>query len=114
MRLTAGRVRWAPYYNVYWENEEASWGKEGIFFSVGWTGQWKSSLTQTENGVAIDTRQEFLETYLKPGESCTQCKNDIAFLGKKDITRAQNIWTHFLYNYIQPKEDGTTWKPAGK
>lgn len=100
-------VRWAPYYNVYWENEEASWGKEGIFFSVGWTGQWKSSLTQTENGVEIDTRQEYLETYLKPGESIRSARMTLLFW-EKDITRAQNIWTRFLYNYIQPKEDGET------
>lgn len=102
-------LRWAPYYNVYWENQEASWGKEGIFFSVGWTGQWISYIEQTENGVEIDTRQEFLQTYLKPGESIRSARMTLMFW-EKDIVRSQNIWTRFVYNYIQPKEDGETLK----
>ena len=44
-------IDWSPYYSLQWNNEDAAWGKEGVFFSVGWSGQWVSDITKTGDGV---------------------------------------------------------------
>ncbi len=100
-------VRFSPYYNLYWNNENAAWGEEGMFISVGWTGQWRAFMTPTENGIEVDARQEQLQTYLKPGESIRSARITL-LLWEKDVIRCQNIWTKFVYEYIQPKDDGNT------
>ena len=43
-------------------------GKGGAVLSVGWTGQWYTSLRQTAAGVRVRAKQEFFKAPLLPGE----------------------------------------------
>ena len=98
-------VRWSPYYNLQWNNEDAAWGKEGVFFSVGWSGQWESDITKTGDGVDVTARQQVLNTYLEPGEKLRSPLMTLMFW-EKDIMRSQNIWRDFVYNYVLPQPEG--------
>lgn len=96
-------VTWSPYTNLQWESETASWGKEGVFISNGWPGQWVTKAERNENGVEIIAKQESLNTYLAPGESIRSPLITLLFW-EKDLMRSQNIWRDWVYNVamVQP------------
>lgn len=95
----------SPYVNVQWNSEDAAWGKEGVFYSVGWSGQWESKLAKTENGIEVNACQQSLNTYLLPDEEIRSPRMTLLFW-EKDIIRSQNIWREFVYNCIMPKDNG--------
>lgn len=98
-------VTWSPYVNLQWTNENASWGKEGVFLSNGWSGQWVTKLTNTGSGVDVIEKQESLDTYLNPGESLRSPLVTILFW-EKDLMRSQNIWRDWVYNVAMPQPNG--------
>lgn len=64
MRFTANGGRnesFMPFFNLDGENY-------GAVLSVGWTGQWFTSLEQTCKGVKIKAKQETFKAYLEPDE----------------------------------------------
>ena len=97
-------VRWATYFNTRWRNEKAAWGKEGIFFSVGWPGQWYASI-ENKDGLKITAKQERLDTYLAPGEAIRSPLMTMLFW-EKDIMRSQNLWRRWVYTEAMPQPDG--------
>ena len=98
-------VRWSPYYSLQWNNKDAAWGKQGVFFSVGWSGQWFSDITKTGGGVDVTAGQQSLNTYLEPGEKLRAPLMTLLFW-EKDMMRSQNIWRDFVYNFVLPQPDG--------
>ena len=104
---TSGKpsVSWAPYVNLQWENPEASWGKEGVFISNGWSGQWETNLENIGAGVKVTANQEILNTYLKPGESIRSPLMTLLFW-EKDFMRSQNLWRRWVYNVAMPQPNG--------
>lgn len=104
-------VDWSPYMNLQWKNEQASWGKEGVFISNGWPGQWYTKATNTGEGTAVVAKQETLNTYLKAGESLRSPLITLLFW-EKDLMRSQNIWRNWVYNVAMPQPNGEP-IPAG-
>lgn len=96
---------WSPYFNLQWNNEKAKWGKEGIFVSVGWPGQWIADVTNTGAGYLIEAKQEWLNTYLKPGEKVRSPLMTLLFW-EQDFLRCQNLWRRWVYNIAMPQPDG--------
>ncbi len=110
LRLLSGTggkssVAWSPYVNIQWNNEEASWGKEGVFISNGWSGQWATKLENTGEGVAVYANQERLDTYLNPGETLRSPLMTLLFW-EKDLMRSQNLWRRWVYNVAMPQPNG--------
>ncbi len=104
---TSGKpsVTWAPYMNLQWSNEEAEWGKEGVFISNGWSGQWATKVENTGEGVVVTAKQERLDTYLAPGESIRSPLITMLFW-EKDLMRSQNLWRRWVYTVAMPQPDG--------
>ena len=98
-------VNWSPYINLQWTNEDAAWGKEGVFISNGWSGQWTTISTNTGNGVEVIAKQEYLDTYLAPGESIRSPLITLLFW-EMDLMRSQNIWRDWVYNVAMPQPGG--------
>ena len=98
-------VAWAPYVNIQWQNEDAAWGKEGVFISNGWSGQWATDVENTGEGVSVIAKQEALNTYLQPGESIRSPLITMLFW-EKDLMRSQNLWRRWVYNVAMPQPDG--------
>ena len=64
MKFTANGGRsgsFLPFFNLDGDSF-------GAAVSVGWTGQWFTSLQQTRKGVSIKAKQEEFRAYLEPGE----------------------------------------------
>ncbi len=95
----------APYFNLQWHNEDAAWGKEGIFVSVGWPGQWNAQVENTGSGVSVIAKQSSFDAYLEPGESVRSPLMTLLFW-EKDIMRSQNLWRRWVYNTAMPQPDG--------
>ena len=51
----------APFFEV-------RYGNKGVIFAVGWTGQWKCSITRNEDSVTIKTKIEDTHFKVLPGE----------------------------------------------
>ena len=98
-------VTWSPYMNLQWTNPEASWGKEGVFVSNGWSGQWVTKAENTGEGVAITAKQERLDTYLNPGEAIRSPLMTLLFW-EKDFMRSQNLWRRWVYNVAMVQPNG--------
>ncbi len=98
-------VTWAPYLNLQWANEDAEWGKEGVFISNGWTGQWETRVENTGEGIAITANQERLNTYLNPGDAIRSPLITMLFW-EKDFMRSQNLWRRWVYNVAMPQPNG--------
>ena len=98
-------VTWSPYINLQWASEKAAWGKEGVFISNGWSGQWTTISSNTGSGVEVVAKQEYLDTYLAPGESIRSPLITLLFW-EKDLMRSQNIWRDWVYNVAMPQPDG--------
>ncbi len=96
---------WSPYFNIQWENKEAEWGKEGVYFSVGWPGEWLATITDIGKTVQVVAGQKTLSTYLKPGEGVRSPLMTLLFW-EKDLMRAQNLWRRWVYNVAMPQPDG--------
>lgn len=100
-------VTWASYLNVQWEDEDAQWGKQGVFVSVGWPGQWTATVTNKDGSAEISAKQEKLSTYLLPGEKVRSPLMTLLFW-EADIMRSQNLWRRWVYNVAMPQPDGET------
>ncbi len=98
-------VAWSPYVNIQWANENADWGKEGVFISNGWSGQWSTKVQNVGGGVEVTAKQERLDTYLNPGEAIRSPLMTLLFW-EKDLMRSQNLWRRWVYNVAMPQPDG--------
>ncbi len=107
LRGTNGKpsIDFAPYFNIQWEDPNATWGKAGVFFSVGWPGQWRSLIADTGSSISVSAFQQDLETYLKPGESIRSALMTLLFW-EKDLMRSQNLWRRWVYNVAMPQPNG--------
>ncbi len=98
-------VTWSPYMNLQWNNPEASWGKEGVFVSTGWSGQWVAKAENTGEGLSVTAKQERLDTYLNPGEAIRSPLMTLLFW-ERDFMRSQNLWRRWVYNVAMPQPNG--------
>ena len=95
----------SPYFNIQWKNNSAAWGVEGVYFSVGWPGEWLADITDTGRTVQVKACQKNLSTYLEPNESIRSPLMTLLFW-EKDLMRAQNLWRRWVYNVAMPQPNG--------
>ncbi len=103
-------VYFSPYFNIQWNNENAGWGIEGVYFSVGWPGEWSANITDIGETVQVVAGQKNLSTYLEPDESIRSPLMTLLFW-EKDLMRAQNLWRRWVYNVAMPQPNGDPVKP---
>ncbi len=96
---------WSPYINFQWENKNALWGKEGMFISTGWSGQWSTSVSNSGTTVSVQTGQEKFDLYLNPGEDVRSPLMSMLFW-EQDIMRCQNMWRRWVYNEVMYHPNG--------
>ena len=101
---------YSPYFNIQWENQKAAWGVEGVYFSVGWPGEWIASITDIGTTVQVKAGQKNLSTYLEPGEGIRAPLMTLLFW-EKDLMRAQNLWRRWVYNVAMPQPNGEPIQP---
>ncbi len=101
---------YSPYFNIQWENRKAEWGVEGVYFSVGWPGEWIAHITDIGKTVQVDAGQKNLSTYLEPEEGIRSPLMTLLFW-EKDLMRAQNLWRRWVYNVAMPQPDGAPIPP---
>lgn len=101
---------YSPYFNLQWNSKSAQWGVEGVYFSVGWPGEWIAHITDIGKTAHVSTGQKNLSTYLEPGESIRSPLMTLLFW-EKDLMRAQNLWRRWLYNVAMPQPDGQPIQP---
>lgn len=100
-----GSAGMAPYINVAWSNPVAKWNKEGLFLSVGWSGQWEIECKNTDKGISISAGQQRLSTFLRPGEKIRSPLITLMFW-EQDFMRSQNLWRRWLYLIAMPQPNG--------
>lgn len=100
----------SPYFNIQWENRKADWGVEGVYFSVGWPGEWLANITDVGKTVQVKAGQKNLSTYLEPEEGIRSPLMTLLFW-EKDIMRAQNFWRRWVYNEAMPQPNGEPIQP---
>ena len=78
----------APFFNIRRENK-------GVYFAIGWTGQWRCELDRTDAGVRIRTKIEDTNFRLLPGEKIRT--SSIVMMTYSDgLISAQNQWRRLL------------------
>ncbi len=100
----------APYVNAAWESREAAWGREGVFFSVGWSGQWQIDCKNTGEGLRFQGKQQKFSSPLHAGESVRTPLVTLLFW-EKDFMRSQNLWRRWLYNVAMIRPSGEPAQP---
>lgn len=97
MKFTAngGRTEsFLPYFNILGEDS-------GAVLSVGWTGQWFTSLAKTLDGnVNIKAKQEKLRGYLEPGEEIRSPLVNITFYDSDNALKGFNSFRDFTSDCV--------------
>lgn len=92
-----GRIRsYLPYFNV-------SGNDGGFVASVGWTGQWYSSLKNTFSGVKFKAKQEFLNAYLEPGEEIRSPLVSLTFYSGNNALKGFNSFRRWEKDCVYPE-----------
>ena len=89
-----------PYYNVEWEGR-------GVILVVGWSGQWASSFTRSQQGdLHVKAGQELTHFTLHPGEEARSPMILMQFWDGGDWIDAQNVWRRWMRAHNMPKPGG--------
>ncbi len=93
---TCGRTESAlPFFNLC--------GKTGgAVFSVGWTGQWFTSLRQTLKGVRIRAGQEYFRAALQPGEEVRSPLCSLTFYDGENALKGFNRFRQMMLQCVYP------------
>lgn len=84
----------------------------GVFFAVGWPGQWRAGFDSWNGTVRIYDGQVKLDTYLRPGQTIRTPLSCFLFYSGSDNDRATNLWRSFYLDCNMRAPDGETFKPA--
>ena len=75
--------------------------------AIGWPGKWSARIAPGENGVTFSCGQDRCATLLHPGETYrTPRLNLMAYTNEDAPFRGINIWRHWYFKHILPKENG--------
>lgn len=93
-----------PYFNL-------SGSDGGLFFAVGWPGQWRAGFSSEGSEVTLTDGQVTLETYLKPGQTIRTPLSCFMFYKGKNADRAANLWRSFYIDCNMRKTGGENYEP---
>lgn len=71
----------------------------GLFYAVGWSGQWHADITRTENSVKIRSKVADTDFYLLPGESF-RTSSAVIMLCEGDAAHAHNKWRRLVKEHF--------------
>ncbi|TSA31442.1 MAG: hypothetical protein D4R64_18100 [Porphyromonadaceae bacterium] len=97
---TAGRSSFGntPWFNLQWDGG-------GVITAIGWTGQWKASLENSNGAGKIQAGMQNLHIKLLPGETIRSPRILQLYWFGNDELRAYNLFRHTMLAHIVPKVD---------
>jgi alpha-galactosidase len=98
---TAGRSSFGntPWFNLRWDGG-------GVITAIGWTGQWKASLENSNGVCRIQAGMQNLHTKLLPGETIRSPRIMQLYWIGSDEQRSFNLFRHTMLAHIVPRVDG--------
>ena len=112
MRFTANGGRsesFLPYFNITGRNLS-------VVMTVGWTGEWITTLSQTVKGVKCRAAQRLFSAYLTPGETVRSPLVSLSFYQSRNALKGFNLlrrWTRDCV-YTESAREITTTGLAGE
>lgn len=76
-----------------------------VAIAVGWTGIWRAEYTPIGHGVRLSVRQEYFNTYIKPGETMRSPRLTLLGVDGDDKIREINIWRKWFFAHILPRDE---------
>ena len=87
-----------PYFDLVGDNK-------GVMMAIGWSGQWEGSFKKDTAGNAIlRARQQYLSTYLEPGEKIEAPRIVLTYF-EGDREYGHNIWREMMLSHYTPDND---------
>ena len=94
-----------PYMTLHGNDRE-------IRAAIGWPTKWSAKISPSENGVIFSCCQDRCATLLHPGETYrTPRLNLMAYTNENAPYRGINIWRHWYFKHILPRENGQPLAP---
>jgi len=84
----------------------------GMFFAVGWPGQWRAGFDSWNGRLRVYDGQLKLDTYLRPGQTIRTPLSCFLFYKGNDTDRATNLWRNFYIDCNMRSPGGETFEPA--
>jgi len=95
----------SPFFSV-------GWGSGGVITAVGWSGQWRGSVEQSQRGtVRVQAGMERLRLRLRPGESNRSPRIMQLYWSGADPWRGYNLFRQTVLAHIWPKLGGKAVTP---
>lgn len=88
--------KYLPYFNI-------NGADCGIILGIGWTGQWKSALSQTNGLTDISVKQEHFEAYLLPGEEVRSPLVSLSFYKNNNPLKGFNLFRSWITDSVYPE-----------
>jgi alpha-galactosidase len=85
-----------PYFNISGENY-------GMLLGIGWTGQWIAGFSESKGTTAITAKQEYLETYLLPGEEIRSPLVSVGFYINDNPLKGFNLFRNWIMDCVYPE-----------
>ena len=87
------------------------YGDKGMLYAVGWPGQWTMSVDNSDQAdqTRLTAGQEYLNTYLEPGETIRTPLMAFVHYNGRNLERATNLWRRWMIdcNMHKVTEDST-------
>ena len=91
-----------PFFNVCGPDNQA-----GLFFAIGWTGQWSAQFQRTNSGnLTVTAGIKTMRTILNPGEEIRTPSILVMSWNGVDRHDGQNQFRRLLLDYYTPRVDG--------
>ena len=89
-----------PYMTLHGSDRE-------IRAAIGWPTKWAARISPSEGGVILSCKQDRCATVLHPGETYrTPRLNLMAYTNENAPYRGINLWRHWYFAHILPRENG--------
>ena len=87
------------------------YGDKGVLYAVGWPGQWTMTVDNSDQAdqTRLTAGQEYLNTYLEPGETIRTPLMAFVHYNGRNLERATNLWRRWMIdcNMHKVTEDAT-------
>ncbi len=90
-----------------------TYGDKGVLYAVGWPGQWTMTVDNSGNDAnmtRLTAGQEYINTYLKPGEEIRTPLMAFVHYNGRNLERSTNLWRRWMIDCNMHKivEEGET------
>jgi len=99
MKFTANGGRncsFMPFFNICGDDL-------GYMLSVGWTGQWFTSIAKSQKGISVKAKQESFKAYLEPGEEIRSPLIALSFYEGGNALKGFNTLRNWEMDCVYPE-----------